>query len=125
MNIIDEKIFFDKVFKSGISGSQGHKLLSEFTGELGSIKGGTYYSAFVKLAVFVDLKYNFTSVKQLTDNHVYELLEFLKSIGFESSTLKSYITAVRQVYIENRELFNNSFTIPTVASWSEWDKQKI
>ncbi|MEG1986353.1 MAG: hypothetical protein RR033_03560 [Clostridia bacterium] len=121
MNVVDEKVFFDKVFNAGLIGSQGHQLLSEFTGELGAIRGGTYYSAFVKLAVFVDLRYNIARVKQITVNHVYELLEFLKSIGFKSSTIKSYITAVRQVYLENIDLFSNNFIIPSVAGWSKWE----
>lgn len=49
--------------------------------------GGIYYSEFAKLAVFVDWKYGIKSVKQIKTSHVYELLEYLRGLGYKDSTL--------------------------------------
>lgn len=117
---INKNDFFEALFDVGFIGVKGHQMLCEFTGSSDTIPDGMYFGQFAKLAVFVDMQYGITSTKQLITNYVYELLDFLQKIGFKDSTLKYYITSVRQVYEWNKQLFSKDFQMPTNAGWELW-----
>ncbi len=120
---INKNEFFEALYSVGFRGAKGHKLLCEFTDELDAIPGGMYFGQFSKLAVFVDMMYGISSAKQIINRHVYELLDFLEKVGFKESTLKSYITSVRQVHKWNKELFSEDFVIPSNTDWEIWKSQ--
>jgi len=88
------------------------------------IRCGMYYSQYIKLAVYLEWKHNITSNKDIRTRHVYELLEYLRCRGFKDSTLKGYITAVRQVCRDNQHLFSEDFELPTNAGYDQYKHNK-
>lgn len=110
----------------------GNRLMRDFFEEKNAvycgIRAGMYYSSFARFAVYMENKYGITKIKSIKTVHVYELLEYMRSRGFKESTLKSYMTAIRQVYREQQHLFANEFELPTNASYEQYrlvDKVKI
>ena len=87
---------------------------------LSGIHSGMHYSQFSRLAVFVENKHGITSVSLIQNFHVYELLKYMRSKGFKDSTLKYYLTAIRQVYKEQQHLFSEDFNLLTNASYEKY-----
>lgn len=118
-----KKDFFDALEEVYTKGGIGNTLMNEFYKH--RIAGGNE-SQFARLAVYMEWKYRITCTKQIETEHVYELLELLRGKGFKNTTLKSYISAFRQVYKWNKHLFSEGFEIPTNAGFAKWvDKEHL
>ena len=116
-----KKDFFDALEEVYTKGGIGNTLMYEFYEH--RIAGGSE-SQFARLAVYMEWKYGITCTKQIKTEHVYELLELLRGKGFKDTTLKSYISAFRQVYKWNKHLFLESFKIPTNTGFAKWAEKE-
>lgn len=103
-------------------GGIGNILMCEFNDH--RVAGGSE-SQFARLAVYMEWKHGITCTKQIKTEHVYELLELLREKGFKYTTLKSYISAFRQVYTWNKHLFSESFEIPSNTGFAKWTEKEI
>lgn len=110
-----KKDFFDALNEVYIAGGIGNTLLSQFYED--RLNGGSE-SQFVKLAVYMEWKYGITHTKQIKTEHIYELLELLKKYDFKDTTLKNYISAFRNLYKWNKDLFSDDFAIPTYSEFT-------
>lgn len=118
------KNYFEGLSDIYTEGAVGNKLMREFSDDedeyYNGIRAGMYYSSFARLAVYLENKYYITNVGMIQTSHVYELLEYMRLEGFKDATLKSYITAVRQVYKDQQHLFSDKFVLPTNAAYEQY-----
>ena len=144
---MDNRDFFEMVYDIYGTPTIGQKMMIEFNGDdeeclhrginalireysdddeylHNGIRSGMYYSQYVRLAVYMEWKHGITSNRHICTHHVYELLEYLRFRGFKDTTLKGYITAVRQVYKENSHLFSEDFELPTNAGYELYRERK-
>ena len=110
-----DRNFFDMVFDAGFPGEVGYRFHAEMQGT-----GIGYRGQLVKLGVFMEAAHGIASFKKLEEHHIYEFLEFLRQKGFKESTLKTYITAVRQAHRWGGHLFSDDFAPPAAAGYEKW-----
>lgn len=113
--------YFDALEEVYFKGGIGNTLMYDFYNH--RIAGGNE-SQFARLAVYMEWKYGITCTKQIKTEHIYELLELLRGKGFKDTTLKCYISAFRQVYKWNKQLFSEDFEIPTNIGYAIWSENE-
>lgn len=77
-----------------------------------------------KTCCIYEWKHGITCTKQIKTEYIYELLELLRENGFKDTTLKCYISAFRQVYKWNKQLFLADFEIPTNTGFVKWAEKE-
>lgn len=115
-----KKNYFDALGEVYADGGTGNKLLHEFYSRRTS---GGHESQFARLAVYMEWKYGITSAKEIKTEHVYELLQLFREIGYKEVTLMGYISAYRMIFKHNGHLFSRSFLMPSNDSFLQWTKR--
>ena len=100
-------------------GGIGNKLYMEYGGV-----PARAVAVFDRLAVFAEVRHGITSAKHLKTAHMYELLDYLKELGFAESTIKSYMAALRSIYSHKKHLFADDFVMPSNTGYEQWIKEK-
>jgi len=116
-----KKDYFDALEEVYTEGGIRNTLMNEFYDN--RVAGGSERQ-FARLAVYMEWKYGITSTKQIKTENVYELLELFRRKGYKDATLKSYISAFRQVYKWNRHLFLEDFEIPSNTGFEKWAEKR-
>ena len=102
-----------------VKGGIGNKLYCEYNGV-----PFRAVAPFDRLAVFAEVRHGITSVKDLRVEHMYELLDYLKELGFADATIKSYMAAFRKIYSRKKHLFADDFEMPSNTGYEQWTKEK-